>query len=183
MWYLLSLLKGMTQSYYYSRVRILLFTVTILLLLFGLGFYILLNSNSPLYTIVGSISILAGFLFFMLYRRIIIAVINRKPALHLTPTTIEYLGERKFTWDDIEYYRLKPGVIKSSIEIKLYDNKEDAIRSNQTLRSYLDKFPLLSFNKSILIVNLTFVIGMNEYIVQTFEKYDLLGQESQRAAS
>ncbi|HEY0053803.1 MAG TPA: hypothetical protein VGB63_00480 [Pedobacter sp.] len=173
----------MTQSYYYSRVRILLFTVTILLLLFGLGFYSLLNSNTLFYAILGSFSILVGLLFFMLYRRIITAVINRKPALHLTPTTLEYLGERKFTWDDIEYYRLKPGVIKSSIEIKLFDNKKDAIRSNQTLRNYFDRFPLLSFNKSILIVNLTFVIGTNEYIVQTFEKYDLLWQENQRAAS
>jgi hypothetical protein len=173
----------MTQSYYYSRVRILSFTVTILVLLFGLGFYTILNSRSTLYTILGSLSVLAGVLFFMLYRRIIFAVVNKKPALRLTPTSLEYLGERKFTWDDIEYYRLKPGVFKSSIEIKLYDDKEDAIRSNQTLRSYLDNFPLLSFNKSILVVNLTFVIGMNEYIVQTFEKYDLLGQESQRVAS
>ena len=119
----------------------------------------------------------------MLHRRILFSVLNRKPALQLTPTTIEYLGERSFTWDDIEYYRLKPGVIKSSIEIKLYDNKEEAIRSNQTLRRYFDKFPLISFNKSVLVVHLTFVIGVNEYIGQTLEKYDLMRQERQRIAS
>ena len=133
--------------------------------------------------LIGTTFISSGLIFTMLYRRIILAVVSRKPALKITPTTIEYLGNRRFTWDDIEYYRLVKGVAKSSIEIKLYSNKEEAIRSNRTLRSYFDKFPLLSFNPSVLIVDLTFIIGANEYIVQTFEKYDLIGQENQRMAS
>ena len=159
------------------------FIVPIFSLLLGSGIYIYVNSVNVWDIIGGTLLIGLALLFFMLYRRIIVAVLQRKPALRITPHTIEYLGKRKFTWDDIEYYRLRSGVIKSSIEIKLYDNKEDAIRSNITLRSYLDKLPMLSFNKSILVVDLTFIIGANEYIVQSFEQYDLMGQESQRIAS
>ncbi|MBC8051605.1 MAG: hypothetical protein H7Y13_00920 [Sphingobacteriaceae bacterium] len=169
--------------YYYSRVRILTFTLPIFALLLGLGIYLYKTSNDALNSSLGVFFVASAILFLMLYRRIIVAVLKRKPALKITPSTIEYLGNRKFTWDDIEYYRLIRGVVKSSIEIKLYDNKEDAIRKNRTLRSYFDKLPLLSFNKSILIVDLTFIIGANEYIVQSFEKYDLIGQESQRIAS
>lgn len=111
------------------------------------------------------------------------AVLSKKPALRITPTTIEFLGTKTFTWDDIEYYRLVPGVLNSSIEIKLYDNKEEAIRANTGLRHYLHELPLLSFNKSIIIVNLTFIIGANEYIIQNFETYDLIGQETQHLES
>ena len=169
--------------YYYSRLRILSFTLPIFSLLMGFGVYIYVNSNDAWDLIFSTLLITSSVFFIMLYRRIIIAVLKRKPALRITPTEIEYLGTRTFTWDDIEYYRLIRGVVKSSIEIKLYDNKEEAIRTNRSLRSYFDKFPLLSFNKSILIVDLTFIIGANEYIVQTFEKYDLIGQERERIAS
>lgn len=169
--------------YYYSRLRILTFTLSILTLLLSSGAYIYIKRGDMIDIVYSGALILWGIIFIMLYRRIIVAVLKRKPALRICSTTIEYLGTRTFTWDDIEYYRLVRGVVKSSIEIKLYDNKEDAIKSNRTLRSYFDKFPLLSFNKSILIVDLTFIIGANEYIVQTFEKYDLIGQETQRIAS
>lgn len=169
--------------YYYSRVRILSFTLPIFSLLMGFGIYTYVRSNDIWDFSLGAFLMFSGLIFIMLYRRIIVAVLKRKPALKITPSKIEYLGTRQFTWDDIEYYRLIRGVVKSSIEIKLYDNKEDAIKSNRTLRSYFDKFPLLSFNKSVLIVDLTFIIGANEYIVQTFEKYDLIGQETERIAS
>jgi hypothetical protein len=170
-------------KYYYSRLIILSFTLTIFSLLLGTGIYTFATGNETWQFMVSAVLLTSALVFILLYRRIIIAVLKRKPALKITAENIEYLGERTFTWDDIEYYRLVRGVVKSSIEIKLYDNKEEAIRSNRTLRSYFDKFPLLSFNKSILIVDLTFIIGANEYIVQTFEKYDLIGQETQRIAS
>ena len=104
------------------------------------------------------------------------------PALSISPNTIQHFGTRQFSWDEVEHYRLKRGVIKSSIEIKLYDTNEE-VRLKRTLRSYFDKLPLISFDKNILIVDLTFVIGIDEYIVQTFEKYDLIGQETERLAS
>jgi hypothetical protein len=124
-----------------------------------------------------------GLFLIVVYRRIITAVFKRKPALSISASNIQHFGTRRFTWDEVEYYRLKRGLIKSSIEIKIYDRSEQSAPLRKSIRSYFDKLPLISFNKSILIVDLTFIIGVDEYIVQTFEKYDLIGQESQRIAS
>jgi hypothetical protein len=170
-------------NYYYSRFRIFSFIILNLGVFLGSGIYILLNDFGPLEIISGSLLIFLGLLFVSIYRRIIVAVFNRQPALSITAATIQYFGTRKFTWQEVEYYRLKRGVGKSSIVIKLYDNNEEEVRLKRNIRSYFDKFPLISFNKNILIVDLTFVIGVDEYIVQTFEKYDLIGQENQRVAS
>lgn len=169
--------------YYYSRIKIILFSIFLLVSFPCSGIYFFLNSNNITQSVVSIILITLGLFLIMLYRRIILAVLMGKPALTLTADSVQYLGSRKFTWNDIEYYRLVNGILKSSIEIKIYGDKEEAIQSNRTMRCYLDKLPLISFDPSKLIVDLTFIEGSNEFIVQSLEKYDLIGQESQRFAS
>ena len=169
-------------NYYYSRFRILSFVIIVLTLFFGAGTYVLIKQTGILDLGIGAFLISLGVFFLLLYRRIIAAVFKQMPALSISPNTIQHFGTRKFSWNEVEHYRLKRGVIKSSIEIKLYDTDEE-IRLKRALRSYFDKLPLISFDKNILIVDLTFVIGVDEYIVQTFEKYDLIGQETERLAS
>ena len=170
-------------NYYYSRFRILSFVLLNLGVFLGSGIFILLNDFNFFATIGGLLLISLGIFFICIYRRIIIAVFKRQPALSITAASLQCVGTREFTWEEVEYYRLKRGLVKSSIVIKLYDTNEDEVRLKRSIRSYFDRIPLISFNKSILSVDLTFIIGVDEYIVQTFEKYDLIGQESQMIAS
>lgn len=170
-------------NYYYSRFRIVSFIFILLTVFWGLGVFLFFNNNSTAQQILSTFLLSAGLFFILLYRRIIIAVFKKQPALSITSTTIQHFGTRRFSWSEVEHYRLKRGVIKSSIEIKLVDHTEAELRLKRRLRSYFDKLPLISFNENILIVDLTFIIGVDEYIVQTFEKYDLIGQESERIAS
>jgi hypothetical protein len=170
-------------NYYYSRVRILSFSVILLILSLGFGTHIFLHKTNLWDLFFSLFLISTGVFLIVVYRRIITAVFKRKPALSISADNIQHFGTRKFSWSEVEYYRLKRGLIKSSIEIKLYDHSDQPAPLRKSIRSYFDKLPLLSFNKNILIVDLTFIIGVDEYIVQTFEKYDLIGQETERMAS